>query len=57
MMIRRKDDENGGENDSIYRCCSTPVTAVTVTVTAVTLHYLQLLHVPLSKMMSWLMKR
>jgi len=44
------DDENGGENGSIYRCCSTPVTAVT-------LHYWQLLHDPLSEMMSSLTKQ
>jgi len=34
-----RDDENEWEKGLIYRCCSTTVTAVTVTVTAVTLHY------------------
>jgi len=29
-------DENGGENESIYRCCSTPVTAVIGTIMVVT---------------------
>jgi len=34
-----RDDENGVENGSIYRCCSTPIMTIIGTITAVMSDY------------------